>query len=46
MGWYIYWFAMGWVIAKSDWSGLLSRAPMDCTHAWQNNHCYVCGENR
>jgi len=46
MGWYIYCFALGWLIAKSDWSGMFSDAPMDCTHAWENNHCYVCGDDR
>jgi hypothetical protein len=46
MGWYIYCFFMGWVIAKADWSGMFSGAPVDCTHAWQNNHCYVCGDDR
>jgi hypothetical protein len=45
MGWYLYWFALGWLVAKSDWKGLMSP-DMDCTHAWQNNHCYVCGEDR
>jgi hypothetical protein len=46
MGWVIYSFILGWVIAKHDWSDLFSEAPMDCTHAWENNHCYACGVNR
>ena len=46
MGWAIYSFVLGWLVAKADWSGLLSRAPMDCTHDWENDHCYVCGDNR
>lgn len=45
MGWVALWFAvLGWLIAKSYWGGL--GAPMDCTHHWENDHCYVCGEDR
>jgi hypothetical protein len=45
MGWVALWFAfLGWAFAKSDWKAVM--APMDCTHAWENDHCYVCGEDR
>lgn len=46
MGWIIYFFIIGWFIGQHDWSDLRSGVPMDCTHAWENNHCYVCGDNR
>jgi hypothetical protein len=45
MGWVIaYSMMLGWMIGKVNWREVL--APMDCTHAWENDHCYVCGEDR
>lgn len=26
---YLYWFALGWLIGSSDWSGIFSEAPED-----------------
>jgi hypothetical protein len=47
MGWVALWLAtLGVLFVKSDWRGVFGGAPMDCTHAWENDHCCVCGEDR
>jgi hypothetical protein len=43
--WFIYWFILGVYIGRHDWSDLLKNE-IDCTHAWRNDHCYVCGKDR
>lgn len=45
--WYVLYFSLlTLAFVKSDWTGIFSDEPMDCTHAWEENHCYVCGIDR
>ena len=32
-------------VATRAKGGLFSHE-IDCTHSWENDHCYVCGEDR